>query len=198
MKGRADWLIHTMTRASRINPPSLKEGRGWWRFKVRQASQWVKPSQRQTTDSLHSTKIIARLLKPGASFVSPPQNQIDWKTDWEEKRRKRYYLSKDNGELTDCPQLFISTGAWKKKSEDRPEDTRDCVAMETKTWKRTQGPLKVDNRSWMHPRHITVGYTLWWEVHEPYFMPHWHTLILSIPSQGFLKLPQQIVCTNLH
>ena len=32
-------LIHTMTRANRINPPSLEEGRGWWGFKLRQALQ---------------------------------------------------------------------------------------------------------------------------------------------------------------
>lgn len=30
-------LIHIMTRANRINPPSLEEGRGWWGFKLRQA-----------------------------------------------------------------------------------------------------------------------------------------------------------------
>ncbi len=32
-------LIPTMTRANRINPPSLEEGRGWWGFKLRQALQ---------------------------------------------------------------------------------------------------------------------------------------------------------------
>lgn len=32
-------LIHTMTRANRINPPSLEEGRGWWGIKLRQALQ---------------------------------------------------------------------------------------------------------------------------------------------------------------
>lgn len=57
MKGVKLGLIPTMTRANRINPPSLEEGRGWWGFKLRQALQRVKHSQRQTTDSLRSTKI---------------------------------------------------------------------------------------------------------------------------------------------
>lgn len=39
MKGVKLGLIHTMTRAKRINPPSLEEGRGWWGFKPRQALQ---------------------------------------------------------------------------------------------------------------------------------------------------------------
>lgn len=48
-----------------------------------------------------------------------------------------------------------------------PEDTTDYVAMETETWKRTQGPLKVDERSWLHRRLIICP--LRWEVHEPRF-----------------------------
>lgn len=32
----------------------------------------------------------------------------------------------------------------RERGKDKPKDTTDCVAMETKAWKRTQGPQKLN------------------------------------------------------
>ena len=62
-----------------------------------------------------------------------------------------------------CVQDFKSlvggrrkTKAAEKQGRAEPEDTTDYVAMETQTWKRARGPVKVDDHPWLHPWHITA------------------------------------------
>lgn len=48
--------------------------------------------------------------------------------------------------MSDFESSLVTGTKKKKRSKDKePEDTTDYVAMETESWKRTQGPLKVDD-----------------------------------------------------
>lgn len=158
MKGVRLGLIHTMTRAKRINPPSLEEVRGWWGFKLRQALQWVERSQRQTTGSLCSTKIQRTVTETWSLFfVQPPSCKKKARTlkssnSTQIAEQKKTKHVQEDGEST----TLIFYRGRRKKSEDKPEDTTDCVTMETRTWKRTQGPLKVDDLPWLHPWQVPV------------------------------------------
>lgn len=73
-------MLHTMTTAKWINPPSL-EGRkeGWWGFKPRQAPQRAQHSQRQAAGSPSSAEPRAhcrRILEPPLSKRSKTENNI--------------------------------------------------------------------------------------------------------------------------
>lgn len=139
-----------MTTAKWINPPSLEGRKGVVGIQTKAGStvSWTlskadgrQPEQRWDYSS--------QPQKPGASFVQTQQKLRTTSTQWaeeEKNKEKNVFYVREHGKSTG---LIFYQGGWRRKTKDKPEDTTDHVTMETRTWKRTQGPLEVDELPWL-------------------------------------------------
>lgn len=134
-------MIHTMTTAKWINPPSLEGRKGVVEIQTKAGSTVSRALSKADGRQPAHYRLQLAVAETWSLLCQKAAKLKTTATEREAGGEEGAFHVQEHGRST---SLTFYRGAWRRQTKDKPEDTTDHVTMETRTWKRTQGPLKVD------------------------------------------------------